>query len=40
METLAELLTTSPATEQLAWKALEAHYKKIRRVAPAQVVCG
>ena len=32
METLTELLTASPGTEQLAWKALEAHYKKIRRV--------
>ena len=32
METLAEPLTTSPATEQLAWKALEAHYKKVRRM--------
>ena len=32
METLAEPLTTSPATELLAWKALEAHYKKVRRM--------
>ncbi len=32
METLTELLTASPGTEQLAWKALEAHYKKTRRV--------
>ena len=32
METLAEPLTTSAATEQLAWKALEAHYKKVRRM--------
>ena len=32
METLSEPLTTSPATELLAWKALEAHYKKVRRM--------
>jgi glucose-6-phosphate isomerase len=32
METLAEPLTTNAATEQLAWKALEAHYKKVRRL--------
>src|SRR6266849_3008432 len=32
METLAEPLTTSAPTEQLAWKALETHYKKVRRL--------
>jgi len=32
MDTVAELLTASPGTEQLAWKALEAHHKKIRRL--------
>src|SRR5689334_4150636 len=32
MDTVADPLTASPGTEQLAWKALEAHHKKIRRV--------
>ena len=32
METLAEPLTTRAATEHPAWKALEAHYKKVRRM--------
>src|SRR5438270_9527057 len=32
MDMVADLLTASPGTEQLAWKALEAHYRKIRRV--------
>ena len=32
METLAEPLSVSPVTEQPAWKALQAHYRKIRRL--------
>jgi glucose-6-phosphate isomerase len=32
MDTAADTLTASPGTEQLAWKALEAHYKKTRRL--------
>ena len=32
MEVLAEPLTTSPAVERPAWKALEAHYKKVRKL--------
>jgi len=32
MKTLEEPLTTNAPTEQLAWKALETHYKKVRRL--------
>src|SRR6266481_4832028 len=32
MEALAEPLTVSPAVERPAWKALEAHYKKVRKL--------
>src|SRR5258707_3293574 len=32
MEVLAEPLTTSPTVERPAWKALEAHYKKVRKL--------
>jgi glucose-6-phosphate isomerase len=32
MEVLEEPLTTSPAVERPAWKALEAHYKKVRKL--------
>jgi glucose-6-phosphate isomerase len=32
MEVLAEPLPTSPAAERHAWKALEAHYKKVRKL--------
>ena len=40
MDTVADLLTTSPGTEQLAWKALEAHYKKVRRVHLRDLFAG
>src|SRR5260370_14929967 len=32
MEVLAEPLTTGPTVERPAWKALEAHYKKVRKL--------
>jgi glucose-6-phosphate isomerase len=32
MEVLTEPLTTSPTVERPAWKALEAHYKKVRKL--------
>src|SRR5258705_12928286 len=32
MDVLAEPLTTSPAVEPPAWKALEPHYKKVRKL--------
>jgi glucose-6-phosphate isomerase len=32
MEVLAETLTTIPTVERPAWKALEAHYKKVRKL--------
>ena len=32
MEVLAEPLTTTPTVERPAWKALDAHYKKVRKL--------